>query len=125
MIDASPDSAASEVALDMSSFVDVLPDAKMATEKALKLSVTPRHAVIGTGNSQVCVTVTARDPLDVNDEDCRAPVDIVVALDNSDSMRGDKLDLCKKSLELTLRSLRSDDRFGLVSFPTTLTSRFR
>jgi len=110
-----------DTSLDMTSFVEVLPPDEKAAEKTLELSVTPRHAVIGTGNSmhqtQICATVTAREPPGEEDEHHRAPVDIVVALDNSLSMGdGKKLALCKKSLELTLRTLTSNDRFGLVSF---------
>jgi uncharacterized protein YegL len=83
---------------------------------ALTLSVSPRHDSIGLGTNltttQVCATIKARD---LPDEQ-RAPVDIVVALDVSGSMTGNKLQQCKKTLELLMRVLLPRDRFGLVSF---------
>ena len=91
-------------------------DRAMEKERpALKLSVVPRHNVVGIYNSltrtQICATITGSELT----KD-RAPIDLIVALDVSYSMMGDKLELCKKSLELVLRSLHRDDRFGLVSF---------
>lgn len=85
---------------------------------ALKLSVTPRSDVVGKdakiSTTQVCATIHACDLPD--DDSTRAPVDIVVALDVSGSMYGEKLKLCKTTLELLLRQLLPHDRFGLVSF---------
>lgn len=89
--------------------------------KALSLSVSPRHDTIGVGTTkrttQACVTIKARDLPD-DDEEQRAPVDIIVALDVSGSMSGEKLKQCKKTLEFLLRILLPRDRFGLVSFST-------
>lgn len=86
---------------------------------SLSLKVTPRHASIGVDSdqksTQFCATVTARDLPD-DHESSRAPVDIVIALDVSTSMSGSKLKLCKTTLGLLLRELRSSDRFGLVTF---------
>lgn len=87
-------------------------------EKALELTAAPRHSVIGLGSTmsttQICATIQARKE---REEQKRAPVDILVALDNSLSMQeGDKLALCKKSLKLLLRILQTEDRFGLVTF---------
>jgi len=45
-----------------------------------------------------------------------ASVDIVVALDVSGSMGGSKLQLCKRTLELLLRTLGTGDRFALVTY---------
>eukprot|EP00978_Attheya_sp_CCMP212_P000144 scaffold280_cov50-Attheya_sp.AAC.1 len=85
---------------------------------ALTISVTPRHEIIGKDvkfhSTQICATVQAGQLPD--DDSKRAPVDIVIALDVSGSMSGDKLSLCKKTLELLLRNLLPHDRFGLVSF---------
>mmetsp|Transcript_17593 Transcript_17593/g.31752 ORF Transcript_17593/g.31752 Transcript_17593/m.31752 type:complete len:489 (-) Transcript_17593:155-1621(-) len=85
---------------------------------ALTISVTPRHEIIGKDvklhSTQICATVQAGKLPD--DDSKRAPVDIVIALDVSGSMSGDKLTLCKKTLELLLRNLLPHDRFGLVSF---------
>jgi Ca-activated chloride channel homolog len=89
----------------------------MLTEPSvLTLSVTPRHAVVGLDSTitstQVCATLKACEL----DDTKRAPVDIVVALDVSGSMDGAKLHLCKMTLDLLLRQLTPQDRFGLVSF---------
>ena len=45
-----------------------------------------------------------------------APVDLVICLDVSGSMRVKKLDMCKQTLMLLLRELHHDDRFSLISF---------
>lgn len=88
----------------------------------LTLEVTPRHDVIGSRShlktTQFCATVTATD-VPIDDDSARAPVDIVVALDTSGSMRGKKLELCKETLKLLLRELSPQDRFGLVTFGNT------
>eukprot|EP00521_Asterionellopsis_glacialis_P008482 CAMPEP_0195280982 /NCGR_PEP_ID=MMETSP0707-20130614/471_1 /TAXON_ID=33640 /ORGANISM="Asterionellopsis glacialis, Strain CCMP134" /LENGTH=502 /DNA_ID=CAMNT_0040339817 /DNA_START=49 /DNA_END=1557 /DNA_ORIENTATION=+ len=124
---------------DDDSFVEVMdmettsPGATAAEKAALTLSVTPKHDIIGidapTGTIQICASTQAAD-LNQDDVSKRAPVDIIVALDVSGSMTGEKLRLCKKTLELLLRFLLPGDRFGLVSFaddailefsPTTMT----
>ena len=85
---------------------------------SLSLKITPRHSIIGvdTGKkiTEFCATVTARNLPE--DDSARAPVDIMVALDVSGSMDGQKLDLCKTTLSVLLRELSSLDRIGLVSF---------
>jgi hypothetical protein len=65
-----------------------------------------------------CATVTAKD-IPCDDDSRRAPVDIIVALDTSGSMRGEKLMLCKETLKLLLRELGPNDRFGLITFGST------
>lgn len=86
---------------------------------SLEFSVAPHRGSIGLRSSevvtQICATVKASE-LPADDSYARAPVDIVVALDVSGSMRVDKLDLCKKTLSLLLRELHHDDRFCLISF---------
>jgi len=88
----------------------------------LTVKVTPRHDVIGSQSplesTQFCSTITATD-VTIDDDSARAPVDIVVALDTSGSMRGKKLELCKETLTLLLRELGPQDRFGLVTFGNT------
>lgn len=83
----------------------------------LEFSVAPHRGSIGLLSSevvtQICATVKA---CELGDSSARAPVDIVVALDVSGSMRVQKLDLCKKTLILLLRELHHDDRFCLISF---------
>lgn len=87
-------------------------------EPALSLKIQPLYEMIGVDadlkSTEFCATITAQAIPD--DDSKRAPVDIVVALDISASMRGSKLELCKTTLSLLLRELRSSDRFGLVVF---------
>mmetsp|Transcript_53161 Transcript_53161/g.64046 ORF Transcript_53161/g.64046 Transcript_53161/m.64046 type:complete len:533 (+) Transcript_53161:113-1711(+) len=86
---------------------------------ALSLKLLPRYASIGTeaplSRTQICATITARD-IPPEHDNSRAPVDIVVALDVSGSMSGNKLALCKVTLKLLLGELQEKDRFGLVTF---------
>eukprot|EP01083_Nonionella_stella_P053050 140525_1 len=98
--------------------VDSSPAATVNT--ALALKITSRHDTIGATavepkTAEFCATITARS-LPEEDESVRAPVDLVVALDVSASMSGRNLELCKDTVELLLRELRSEDRFGLVTF---------
>ena len=86
---------------------------------SLEFSVAPHRESIGLQASefmtQICATVKASE-LPAGDSYARAPVDIVVALDVSGSMRVEKLDLCKKTMALLIRELHHDDRFCLISF---------
>eukprot|EP00565_Helicotheca_tamesis_P008941 CAMPEP_0185723920 /NCGR_PEP_ID=MMETSP1171-20130828/589_1 /TAXON_ID=374046 /ORGANISM="Helicotheca tamensis, Strain CCMP826" /LENGTH=506 /DNA_ID=CAMNT_0028391689 /DNA_START=51 /DNA_END=1571 /DNA_ORIENTATION=+ len=100
-------------------FVHVMETDSAPTSPALSVKLTPKHETIGLqsehkGTTQICATVKASNIPE--DDSARAPVDIVVVLDVSGSMSGDKLALCKKTLELLLRELRPQDRFGLVTF---------
>mmetsp|Transcript_42093 Transcript_42093/g.49180 ORF Transcript_42093/g.49180 Transcript_42093/m.49180 type:complete len:498 (+) Transcript_42093:49-1542(+) len=100
---------------DLDDFVEVA-----QTVNALVLSVAPKYKHIGVESAltttQACVTVKARELPEDDSEHARAPVDIVVALDVSGSMRGNKLKLCKLTLKMLLRTLNSKDKFGLVSY---------
>jgi len=92
-----------------------------STMPPLSVKVTPKHNIIGSESTfsftEFCVTVKAMElPVEEEDENTRAAVDIVVALDISGSMAGQKLELCKETLSLLLRELSSKDRFGLVVF---------
>jgi len=91
----------------------------MLTHKTLSLEVTPLYDTIGMLAEDESVhfsaTVSAKD-IPCDDDSRRAPVDIIVALDTSGSMRGEKLRLCKETLKLLLRELGPNDRFGLVTF---------
>lgn len=90
----------------------------------LTLQVLPRHATVGVDaidtttklvykTDQVCVTMKAQD---IREDDERAPIDIMIALDVSGSMGGRKLALCKRTLETLVRVLLPQDRFGLVTY---------
>jgi hypothetical protein len=92
-------------------------------DTALDFVVTPRHGMVGIDSNmattQACVTITACEIPDEDDK--RAPVDIVVALDVSTSMYGKKLELCKRTLEMLLRVLSSKDQFALISYGSKAT----
>lgn len=91
----------------------------LPSDPSIEFQVSPLRASIGLKSSeftcQVCATIRACELPD-NDAFARSPIDIVVALDVSGSMRVEKLDLCKRTLHLLLRELHHDDRFGLISF---------
>ena len=99
------------------SFVDVSSPAG----GALSLQVIPQHSSIGMASdmttTQVCVNVKAIDLPD-DDDEVRAGVDIIVALDVSGSMSGRKLELCKRTLKQLLAMLLPKDRFGLITYDT-------
>jgi len=50
----------------------------------------------------------------------KAPRDIVFVLDTSGSMREDKMSQARKALEFCIKSLDAADRFGVLSFATTV-----
>jgi Mg-chelatase subunit ChlD len=96
-----------------SSFVNVA-----NSNNAVSLSVRPKHTVIGVDaagqtTTEICVTMNAAE---LQDDEQRAAVDIIVALDVSGSMSGAPLKLCKRTLEMLLRVLLPNDRFGLVTY---------
>jgi Ca-activated chloride channel homolog len=82
----------------------------------LLVTVTPRHDSIGLrtnkATTQVCINIKAADV----EEEQRAAVDFVVALDVSGSMLGDNIKKCKQTLEFMVRALTSSDRFGLITY---------
>ena len=122
----STDKTAASNVTDMElSFVEVTAeDAKMseATEKSkdiLTMSVSPMHSSIGMNaqmnSTKVCVSIKASD-LPEDYEANRMALDLVVALDVSGSMSGQKLRDCKSTLTAMLRPLGPKDRFGLTIF---------
>ena len=101
-----------------------------SSSSPLELTVQPRHNSIvkssppssrsSTTTQQVCATIQARHLHTKQGIEHRAPIDIVIALDVSNSMNdGSKLDLCKRTLHLLLNTLTPSDRFGLVSYAST------
>lgn len=53
-------------------------------------------------------------------ESQRIPQDVVLVMDTSGSMRGAKMDQARKALKYCLEQLKPTDRFGLMSFATTV-----
>lgn len=98
------------------SFVNV--EVPALPEDAVSLKVIPKHEVIGVDSNEstteICVSMKAAELPD--DNETRAPVDIIIVLDVSGSMNGTPLALCKRTLEMLLRVLLPQDRFGLVTY---------
>lgn len=70
---------------------------------------------------QASIVAQEQDP-----EKKRNPIDLVIVLDKSGSMSGDKLALCIKTLEFLIQEALSDDDFlGLVTFDSTVTVDYR
>ena len=69
----------------------------------------------GDGKVALALTLQADDVLDIDDGDAR-PVDLVVVLDRSGSMRGKKISDAKKAAMDLLSRLSPDDRLALVSY---------
>src|SRR5262249_55224312 len=53
-------------------------------------------------------------------EKYRVPRDLVLVLDTSGSMRGQKMEQARKALKYCLKNLSPEDRFGLIGFATTV-----
>src|SRR5687767_15458944 len=50
----------------------------------------------------------------------RRPVNVAFVLDRSGSMGGEKIELARRAVDHALRLLRSDDRFSLVVYDSTI-----
>src|SRR6185369_17166398 len=50
----------------------------------------------------------------------KIPQDLVLVMDTSGSMRGPKMEQARKALKYCLNQLGPKDRFGLISFATTV-----
>jgi Mg-chelatase subunit ChlD len=52
----------------------------------------------------------------------RAPLDLVAVLDRSGSMSGAKMELVKRSMELVVKQLNSNDKLSIVAFDTSVST---
>lgn len=59
-----------------------------------------------------------------NEDNKRAPIDLVAVIDKSGSMSGLKLDLVKKTLQFVLTQLNENDRLSVVSYDTNVNLEF-
>lgn len=75
-------------------------------------------AVCHVAAPEEAVASAARDTSSV----VRPPLDLVTVIDVSGSMNGEKLELVKTTLEFIIRNLRAEDRLGVVSFDTHVTT---
>ncbi len=69
------------------------------------------------GDGTVQVEVSISTPT-VADGDMRSPTDLVVIVDRSGSMQGEKMHYARTALAEVIRHLGPDDRFGLVAYDT-------
>ena len=79
------------------------------------------HRPIAAEHGYFLMLITPRVELP---ESQQVPRDIVLVLDTSGSMRGEKMTQAKKALKYCLNNLGKKDRFALVSFATTV-NRYR
>lgn len=100
----------------------------MASEEALKvervaLSTNTEFACYPPDGQQECwATVSLKAPF--YEPTARAPVDIVAVIDKSGSMRGDKLELVKTTLQFIVDQLKECDRLSLVTYDTNVFLNF-
>lgn len=92
------------------SFVDISPN----SGNVLRLEAQSKHDVIGClsemQRTHICATIKADEVSE------RSSIDLMVVLDVSGSMTGQKLALCQRTLKQILRVLQPLDRFALVSY---------
>jgi len=60
---------------------------------------------------------------DNSDENSRKPLDISIVIDTSSSMYGQKLDMCKLTVEFILTQLKENDSLSLINFGDQVTTR--
>lgn len=75
-----------------------------------------RGALLRNGNGEVNVEVTLGADASASTTTSRQPSDVLVVLDVSGSMSGQKLDYAKQALHQLIDRLDGDDRLGLVAY---------
>ncbi|KAM0829994.1 hypothetical protein ACQ4PT_066511 [Festuca glaucescens] len=70
----------------------------------------------GTAHENFAVLVNAKAPSAAASEAARAPLDLVMVLNISGSMRGHKLELLKRAMGFVINNLEPADRISVVSF---------
>jgi len=102
----------------------------VAAEANLSSSVTlhcaAEKASLSHGEEHILTAMVSLLAPDVSDSSAsRAPLDLVLAIDVSGSMRGIKMNLMKKTLELliTRSGLRTNDRVSLVTFDSRVMTK--
>ena len=87
----------------------------------IKLLVTPEYPEYAPTKATNCwVDINLAAPVYEEEENVRAPVDIVAVIDRSGSMSGGKLDLVKKTLHFVVTQLTPKDRLCLVVYDDTV-----
>lgn len=109
---AQPDAAGDAIAAIADA---VLP--RRAEQDGVQLTVRPdRGAVLAGGDGEVHLEVTLEARRDAQADRVRKPSDVLVVLDVSGSMDGEKLSNAKQALLQLVRRLDERDRFGLVAY---------
>lgn len=74
-------------------------------------------------NLDIIVSLDAVEIEDAKAND-RAPIDVVLVLDKSGSMSGEKIELCKATAEFLCKELKSKDKLGIVTYDTDVNTIF-
>ncbi|KAI6649334.1 hypothetical protein LOD99_11700 [Oopsacas minuta] len=87
----------------------------------IKLLVTPEYLEYDPAKGTNCwVDINLAAPVYEEDDNVRAPVDIVAVIDRSGSMGGGKLELVKKTLHFVVTQLTPKDRLCLIVYDDTV-----
>ncbi|OQR83458.1 hypothetical protein THRCLA_10936, partial [Thraustotheca clavata] len=95
------------------------------SSKMLTVSSACEHKQIAANNNNATTFLNCHITAPACDENERKPIDLVVVLDRSGSMAGNKLTLCKKTMEFLAKELSAQDRVALVSYDTYVTTDLR
>ena len=98
----------------MSEYVDVA--SLNIQEDTIKLSTFPEFTAYQLKPCSYCVDVKLTAPPFSQDDEARAPIDLVAVIDRSGSMVGVKLELVKKVLHFVVSHLKNFDRLGIVIY---------
>jgi Ca-activated chloride channel family protein len=102
---------------DVLAAIAATPTLVRSGDDGVELSVrSDRAALLQNGQGDVNVEVTLSADGDARSERSRKPSDVLVVLDVSGSMSGQKLEYAKQALHQLIDRLDGDDRFALVSY---------
>lgn len=102
-----------------------------ATESAIvtptvQLNINLEHNVLSAAESHdtiVLASLIADEVDNPDDDDSRPPLDVVLVLDCSGSMGGEKMELLKETIDFLVQHLNKKDRMALVSFSSGAQTR--
>lgn len=104
----------------------VLPDggsmALSVSAERMALSVSAERSALASNEEHSVLAMLSIKAPPALDDVSRPPMDLVACIDRSGSMRGEKMDLMKRTLELLVKrsGLKKDDRVSLVSFDSSV-----
>lgn len=79
----------------------------------------PLHFPLLSGTTTAGQTSTLVAQLSINYAESKLPIEVVLLVDRSGSMRGEKMDTVKSTLQIMLRSIPEGSLFNIVSFGDT------